>query len=68
MFDESFERFTHKKFDKLKGQCYIPRITSIKIKNRIIWVTQKSIEAEENRVPKKEELREKIRKSSSFNG
>jgi hypothetical protein len=39
-----------------------------KINNRIIWVTQKNIEAEENRVLKKEELREKIRKSSSFNG
>jgi len=39
-----------------------------KINNRIIWVTQKNIEAEENRVLKKEELSEKIRKSSSFNG
>ena len=39
-----------------------------KINNRIIWVTQKNIEAEENRVLKKEELREKIRKSSFFNG
>jgi len=39
-----------------------------KINNRIIWVTQKNIEAEENRVLKKEELREKIRKSSTFNG
>jgi hypothetical protein len=32
--------------------------------NRIIWVTQKNIEVEENRALKKEELREKIRKSS----
>ena len=39
-----------------------------KIINRIIWVTQKNIEAEENRVLKKEELSEKIRKSSFFNG
>jgi hypothetical protein len=39
-----------------------------KIINRIIWVTQKNIEAEENRALKKEELKEKIRKSSSFNG
>jgi len=39
-----------------------------KINNRIIWVTQKNTEAEENRALKKEELREKIRKSSSFNG
>jgi hypothetical protein len=39
-----------------------------KIKNRIIWVTQKSIEVEENRALKKEELKEKTRKSSSFNG
>ena len=39
-----------------------------KINNRIIWVTQKNIEAEENRVLKKEELREKIRKNSSCNG
>ena len=35
-----------------------------KIINRIIWVTQKNIEVEENRALKKEELREKIRKSS----
>jgi hypothetical protein len=39
-----------------------------KIINRIIWVTQKSIEVEENRALKKEELKEKIKKSSSFNG
>ena len=35
-----------------------------KIINRIIWVTQKNIEVEENRALKKEELKEKIRKSS----
>ena len=34
-----------------------------KINNRIIWVTQKNIEAEENRVLKKEELEKKIRKN-----
>ena len=39
-----------------------------KINNRIIWVTQKNIEAEENRVLKKEEQKEKIRKNRSFNG
>ena len=39
-----------------------------KIINRIIWVTQKNIEVEENRALKKEELKEKIRKNSSFNG
>jgi hypothetical protein len=39
-----------------------------KIINRIIWVTQRSTEVEENRALKKEELKEKIRKSSSFNG
>jgi hypothetical protein len=38
-----------------------------KIIYRIIWVTQKSIEVEESRALKKEELKEKIRKSSSFN-
>ena len=32
-----------------------------KIINRIIWVTQKNIEAEENKALKKEELKEKIR-------
>jgi len=32
-----------------------------KIKNKIIWVTQKSIEVEENRALKKEELKEKLR-------
>ena len=37
-----------------------------KIINRIIWVTQKSIEVEENRALKKEEPKEKIRKSSSL--
>ena len=39
-----------------------------KIINRIVWVTQKNIEAEENRAQKKEELKEKIRKNNSFNG
>jgi hypothetical protein len=39
-----------------------------KIINRKIWVTQKNIEVEENRALKKEELKEKIRKNSSFNG
>ena len=39
-----------------------------KIINRIIWVTQKNIEVDENRALKKEELKEKIRKNSSFNG
>jgi Zn-finger protein len=42
-----------------------------KIINRIIWVTQKNIEDEENKVLKKEELKEKIRKNktnSSVNG
>ncbi len=39
-----------------------------KIINRKIWATQRNIEVEENRVLKKEELKEKIRKSSSFNG
>jgi hypothetical protein len=36
-----------------------------KIINRIIWVTQKSIEVVENRALKKEELKEKI-KTSNF--
>ena len=36
-----------------------------KINNRIIWVTQKNIEVEENKALKKEELSEKIRKNSS---
>jgi len=35
-----------------------------KIINRIVWVTQKNIEAEENKALKKEELKEKIRKNS----
>ena len=35
-----------------------------KIIYRIVWVTQKNIEAEENRVLKKEELKEKIKKSN----
>ena len=39
-----------------------------KIINRIIWVTQKNIEVEENRAQKREELKEKIRKNSSFDG
>ena len=38
-----------------------------KIIYRIIWVTQKNIEVEENRALKKEELKEKIRRNSSFN-
>ena len=39
-----------------------------KINNRIIWVTQKNIEAEENRALKKEELKEKVRKSNFTDG
>jgi len=35
-----------------------------KINNRIIWVTQKNIEVEENKAQKKEEQKERIRKSS----
>ena len=35
-----------------------------KIIYRIVWVTQKNIEVEENRALKKEELKEKIRKNS----
>ena len=38
-----------------------------KIINRIIWVTQKSTEVEENWALKKEEREKRIRKSSSFN-
>jgi len=38
-----------------------------KINNRIIWVTQKSIEVEENRALKKEEQKEKIRKNNLLN-
>jgi hypothetical protein len=47
---------------------YPSNYVNIIIKNRKIWVTQKNIEVEENRALKKEELKEKIRKSSSFNG
>ena len=39
-----------------------------KINNRIIWVTQKNIEAEENRALKKEEQKEKIKKNSFLHG
>ena len=39
-----------------------------KIINRIVWVTQKNIEAEENKVQKKEEQKEKIKKSNFING
>ena len=39
-----------------------------KIIYRIVWVTQKNIEVEENRALKKEELKEKIRKNSFFSG
>ena len=35
-----------------------------KIINRIVWVTQKNIEAEESKAQKKEELKEKIRKNN----
>jgi hypothetical protein len=37
-----------------------------KIIYRIAWVTQKNIEAEENRAQKKEELKEKIRKNKNI--
>jgi len=39
-----------------------------KIIYRIIWVTQKNTEVEENRALKKEEPKERIRKSNFFNG
>ena len=45
-----------------------PSLNVNKIINRIIWVTQKNIEDEENRALKKEELKEKIRKNSSNDG
>ena len=35
-----------------------------KIIYRIVWVTQKNIEVEENRALKKEELKEKIKRNS----
>jgi|TARA_B110000263_G_scaffold86919_1_gene75968 hypothetical protein len=38
------------------------------IKNRIIWDTQRNIEAEEKWALKKEELEKKIKKNSSLNG
>ena len=50
----------------LIGQCYIPPNTSIKIIYRIVWVTQKNIEVEENRALKKEELKEKLRTSNNL--
>jgi hypothetical protein len=50
----------------VKGTMLYPSNYVNKINNRIIWVTQKNIEAEENRALKKEELREKIRKNSSL--
>tara|TARA_B100000767_G_scaffold35295_1_gene29974 strand:+ start:278 stop:430 length:153 start_codon:yes stop_codon:yes gene_type:complete len=37
-----------------------------KINYRIIWVTQKNIEVEENRALKKEELNEKIKKNKEL--
>jgi hypothetical protein len=39
-----------------------------KIINRKIWDTQRSIEVEESKALKKEELKEKIRKNNSING
>ena len=44
---------------------YDPINVNKNYKTRRLWVTQKNIEAEENRVLKKEELKEKIRKNSS---
>ena len=38
-----------------------------KIINRIVWVTQKNIEVEENRALKKEEQKEKLKINSLFN-
>ena len=35
-----------------------------KLLNRIIWVTQRNIEVEENKVPKKEEPKERIKRNS----
>ena len=53
----------------LEGQCYIPRIISIKIINkRKKWVIQKNIEAEEKWAQKKEELEKKIRKNNLIHG
>ena len=47
---------------------YDPINVNKNYKTRRLWVTQKNIEAEENRVLKKEELKEKIKRNSSFNG
>ena len=48
----------------LKRQCYIRPLISIKLYEGKKWVTQKNIEVEENKAPKKEEQREKIRKNN----
>ena len=47
----------------LKRQCYIRPLISIKLYEGKKWVIQKNIEAEENKAQKKEEQKEKIRKS-----
>ena len=43
---------------------YDPINVNKNYKTRRLWVTQKNIEAEENRVLKKEEQKEKIRRSN----
>tara|TARA_B100000989_G_scaffold139375_1_gene103657 strand:- start:1413 stop:1583 length:171 start_codon:yes stop_codon:yes gene_type:complete len=48
----------------MKGQCYIPRIISIKLLIGKLWVIQRNIEAEEKWVLKKEELEKKIKRSN----
>ena len=45
-----------------------PCINVNKIINIILWDIQKNIEAEENRVLKREELKEKVRKNSLSDG
>ena len=48
----------------LLRQCYIRPLISIKLYEGKKWVIQKNIEAEENKGLKKEEQKEKIRKSN----
>ena len=43
---------------------YDPINVNKNYKTRRLWVTQKNIEAEENRVLKKEELKEKIKRNN----
>jgi len=66
MFEERFKRITHNKIWYVYETMLYPVKNVNKIKNMIKWVTQKNIEDGENKGPKREEPKEKIKRNSIY--